>query len=179
MNWLARLKKTESTPDDTLQKQQKQVSVVSVGTSPAPVQNSGGEFVSVANAYPDPANDAALPFSAQSEHVRASPPRYSSGTTAILAREIETLLARLALFTDRGLSMEEAEILADRMVTRDQQADERRLCLECLHLSGGPERRRCSQWREVGLINGAAIPGELVTILQRCPAFNHRLEVTG
>lgn len=137
MNWLARLKKLENTPASTLQKLQKEekgVSVVFVGASLEPFQNS--------------------------------------------ASENGMLAARLALFTGRGMSMEDAEARAVRMESRDRERDDRRLCLECLHLSGGAGGWRCSQWRK-RQCNGPDIPGDLVTVvLHRCAGFKDRLEGT-
>ena len=43
---------------------------------------------------------------------------------------------RLALFHDRGLNRAAAIALADRLTVRDQQHDERRVCLECAHMAG-------------------------------------------
>lgn len=88
----------------------------------------------------------------------------------------DTQTGRLALFTDRGLSMEEAQAMADRLAGRDLESDDRRLCIECAHLSGGTEVWRCSQWRKRQHY-GPEIPNDLVTvILHRCAGFNDRLE---
>lgn len=83
----------------------------------------------------------------------------------------DTFTARLVLFTARGLSLAEAEAMAARLERRDREGDERRLCLECRYLSGGPDARRCSQWRTLGLAS-AAIPADLATIPQRCPRYH-------
>lgn len=50
--------------------------------------------------------------------------------------EIDAFTARLARFTDKGLSLDNTEALADKLVTRDRDNDSRRLCLECAHLQG-------------------------------------------
>ena len=55
---------------------------------------------------------------------------------AMNGREIDTFTARLARFTDKGLMLDDAEKLADKLVTRDRESDDRRLCLECVHLAG-------------------------------------------
>jgi hypothetical protein len=89
----------------------------------------------------------------------------------------ELAAARLALFTDRGLSMDEAEAMAARLVCRDLEQDDRRLCLECQHLSGGVRARRCSQWQQIGQVSGPAIPVELPTLLQRCAGFTFKSSV--
>lgn len=54
--------------------------------------------------------------------------------------------------------------------------DDRTLCLDCAHLYGTPEARRCSQWRQTGMPS-PAIPVDQVDILRRCGAFSHQ-EVT-
>lgn len=175
MNWLARLKKLESSQAPTLQNLQKEGTaafVGFVGSCPEPFQNSGGEVVTLAGSYSCPANDekdggrhaegAQLPSPEQ-----LAPP----------GQAVDVFTARLALFTDRGLSMGDAKAIAERLAKRDLEQDERRLCMECMHLSGGTNSRRCSQWQKIGLIRGAAIPGELVMLLQRCAGFNKRLEV--
>lgn len=88
----------------------------------------------------------------------------------------DTFTARLTLFKDRGLSTEEAEELAHRLTGRDLEQDDRRLCIECSHASGGAGGWRCSQWRPMQ-INSPDLPGDLVkVILHRCVRFNERLE---
>lgn len=154
MNWLARLKKLDDTPDATLQKLRKGqegVSVVFVGPGSAYSQNSIGEADPTIVADADPANDPATPIT-------------------------DLFTARIALFTDRGLNMDDASALADRMAHRDDEHDDRRICLECKHLSGDVVHRRCSQWRKLW-IGDASTPADLVDVLQRCAGFNHRLEV--
>ena len=84
--------------------------------------------------------------------------------------------ARLALFTGRGLKAEDADDLAQRLTRRDLERDDRRVCLECRHMYGDVERRRCSQWRKLW-IGDASTPADLVDVLQRCTGFNQRLEI--
>jgi hypothetical protein len=87
--------------------------------------------------------------------------------------DIET--ARLALFTDRGLSLNDAQISVGRLRTRDRERDDRRLCLECRYLSGGPGAWQCSQWQMLN-VRSPALPADLVLLLlQRCKAFKPRL----
>ncbi len=87
--------------------------------------------------------------------------------------EIDTFTARLARFTDKGLDLTTAETLADKLVIRDRETDDRRLCLECLHLhrAGG---WRCGNWLRAGVAmraKDAQLPGDLVMQLQRCDGF--------
>lgn len=91
---------------------------------------------------------------------------------------VGTFAARLELFSGHRLSLEDAQALAQRLVIRDLDHDERRLCLECQHLFGGAGGWRCSQWRKTGSTS-PDLPSDLVTIvLHRCGGFTDRLEAT-
>ena len=92
-------------------------------------------------------------------------------STAMNGAEIDTFTTRLARFTDRGLSLDDAERLADKLVIRDREADDRRVCLECVHIRHGG---RCGNWRAAGVAIfalDARLPGDFTTILQRCDGF--------
>jgi hypothetical protein len=83
--------------------------------------------------------------------------------------------ARLSLFSDRGLNLNEAQVAVRRLRTRDRERDDRRLCLECRHLSRGPGGWQCSQWRMLN-VRSPTLPADLVLLLlQRCKAFKPRL----
>lgn len=91
--------------------------------------------------------------------------------TAMNGPEIDTFTARLARFADKGLILADAERLADKLVHRDRDGDDRRVCLECVHLRHGG---RCSNWRAAGVATNAMdarLPGDFTTILQRCDGF--------
>lgn len=93
---------------------------------------------------------------------------------AMNGAEIDTFTARLARFTDRGLGMDDAEALADRLVIRDREGADRRLCLECTHLHG-VGRWRCGNWQQSAIAiraNDVQLPDELARQLQRCGGFN-------
>lgn len=92
-------------------------------------------------------------------------------TNAMNTVEMEAFMARVSLFNERGVNTTEAEGMADALVQRDREADERRLCLECSHLRRSAGLWRCGQWERVGLAV-ADVPGEVVNMLQRCSAFN-------
>ena len=90
-------------------------------------------------------------------------------SSAMNTGEIETFAKRAALFNRRGLASLDAESLADKLVNRDREGDNRRACLECRGLSGsGPYQ--CSPWRQAGL-GGPMVARQLVTMLQRCKGF--------
>lgn len=79
--------------------------------------------------------------------------------------------ARVQRFMDRGITLEAAEALADRLAMRDADLDDRRLCLECTYLGASG---RCVA-AATGRLPGAATRLEpLQTILQRCEAFGLR-----
>ncbi len=117
----------------------------------------------------------------------ASPPAYlhnlgavDSGATkpdrwcwphslACNSKEINTFTARLVRFTDKGLSLADAESEADRLVIRDRECDDRRLCLECTHLQG-TDRWRCGNWQAASVARDR-LSRVLVLMLQRCGGF--------
>lgn len=89
------------------------------------------------------------------------------------SNEIDTFMARLAQFTDKGVSYHDAELLLDELVIRDRDGDDRRLCLECTQLQGaGPWR--CGNGIVAGIAHttrDAQLPCELVSTLQNCDGF--------
>lgn len=153
MSWLARLKKNECAPETDTAKPTKPGFVGSVGAIPETFQKSGGD--------PGAANDPA-----------PDPDRWAwPHSTAMNTAEIDTFTARLARFTDRGLILADAEALADKLVNRDREGDDRRLCLECASLHRGG---RCGNWQAAGVAiraRDAQLPGDFTTMLQRCGGF--------
>lgn len=96
-------------------------------------------------------------------------------TTAMNGSEIDTFMARLVRFTTKGVIHDDAEQLADKLVARDRESDDRRLCLECNHLSGHAGLWRCRDWPRAGIVTqarDAGLPGDLVRTLQRCDGFS-------
>lgn len=90
-------------------------------------------------------------------------------SSALNGQELDSLLARQALFCQRGASAQDAERLADRLVNRDRSSDDRRLCLECRHLRGeGPYR--CGNARAADV--HADLARDLVLTLQRCHGYD-------
>lgn len=173
MNWLARLKKTQIPPNMDATNATKPGFVGFVASIPAPIQKT--ECVSAA------ANDPVQTVGLMVNPVLATlvtpepaampdPDRWCwPHSSAMTGREIDTMIERTGLFNRRGLSALEAELLADKLVNRDREADDRRLCLECAHLSraGG---LRCAQWQRAGL-GAPGVPAGLHLVLQRCNGF--------
>ena len=88
--------------------------------------------------------------------------------------EIDTFTARLHHFTGRGLAEPDAERLADKLVTRDRESDDRRLPFECIHLAGYAGTWGCRNWQRAGVATkarNAQLPATLVVQLQRCDGF--------
>lgn len=78
------------------------------------------------------------------------------------------LITRTNLFMRRGLREERARELAEKLGQRDDEFDDRRMCIECAHLQrdGG-----CFAARQ-GWIQGAALYLTPVqNMLQRCAHF--------
>lgn len=151
MNWLARLKK-QNGPEPHPTKPTEPGFVGFVAPSPGHTQKFEGAAPPAANDNtPDPDRDCW--------------PHSSAMNTA----ELDRMVGRVELFVARGLNLFDATALADKLVRRDRDGDDRRLCLECSSLNSGTGRR-CSAWRRAGL-GGQAVPAEWVELPQRCPAF--------
>ena len=164
MKWLARLKK-EKAPDPQATK----------ATKP-PEWEHGAGFVGFVAYPPAPfqktevneaaANDTATTPSADPD--RCCWPH----SEAMNGREIDTFAARLERFTVKGVSLDDAERLADKLVIRDREGDNRRLCLECAHLHGAG-RWRCGNWQRADVARDG-LACDLVLTLQRCNGFIER-----
>ena len=150
------------------------VTVATVATvrSDSPPSVASVATVSVATAQKQAANDPTP--------VTQDPDRWAwPHSAAMNGAEIDTFTARLARFTDKGVSHGDAERLTDKLVMRDREQDDRRLCLECTHLSGyGASSWRCGNWQRAGVAIRARdvqLPADLVQQLQRCDGFTHVL----
>lgn len=186
--WLARLK-NQKAPDTHATKPTKPPqrgdgagSVGFVAYPAAPFENfvaaDGAGFVGFVAYPPTPiakirqGNGATIKpqDTAASEAAPTSPDRWCwPHSQAMNTAEIDAFTARLARFTDEGVSYDDAERLADALVSRDREGDDRRLCLECAHLQGAG-RWRCGNWLLAGL-DSPEIGRDLALMLQRCPGF--------
>jgi len=94
-------------------------------------------------------------------------------STAMTGAEIDNFKARLSKFGDKGLTAPDGEALADKLVLRDREADDRRVCPECRNLSGySPGSWRCSNWKPAS-VGTSGLPLDLVLMLQRCNGFEN------
>ncbi len=102
--------------------------------------------------------------------------------TAMNSTELDRFTARLDRFTNKGVIHADAERLADRLVIRDRDSDDRRSCLECTHLGGhGRTSWRCGNWQAAGVAIRARdnqLPADLVQQLQRCDGLTHAFNPT-
>ena len=92
--------------------------------------------------------------------------------------EMRTFTARLSCFTDRGLIVPFAESVADKLVIRDREVDDRQLCLECHCLAGTTGSWRCGNWKQAEIATRAVdarLANEEVTLPRRCAGFDGQL----
>lgn len=171
MGWLDRLK-NETPPDPHAreprqppQGEEKTGFLGLLAYPPAPFEKSEA---------PEPLTEP-MPMTAANDPAPArdavqDPDRWNwPNSPAMNAAEVDTFTARLARFTDKGLIVPVAEALADGLVIRDREADDRRLCLECAHLQGF-NHWRCANWQQAEMAR-EGLARDLVTMLQRCPGF--------
>ena len=90
-------------------------------------------------------------------------------SSAMNGQELDTLMARQALFMERGASPQDAERMADKLVSRDRGEDDRHICLECRHLRG-ESTYRCGNARAAGLHPDLA--RDMVLTLQHCHGYD-------
>lgn len=85
---------------------------------------------------------------------------------AMNGAELDRFAERARQFARRSISANAAEAMADRLVIRDRERDDRRTCLECTAFRSG----RCDNYRHAGL-RAPEVSRDLATLLQRCPGF--------
>jgi hypothetical protein len=152
MKWLVRLK-TQKVSTSHFTESTNPGFVGFVGPTAASIEKTDGDLTASKDANPDP-DRWCYP---------------NSG--ALNANELDTFTARLALFTERGLSLTDGELLADMLLKRHREQDDRTICLECTHLQRG---WRCGNWQRAGVARAskdAQLPSNLVYLLQYCDGF--------
>lgn len=80
--------------------------------------------------------------------------------------DISAFLDRRARLLRWGWAESEAEKVAERLVERDREHDERVSCADCRHYRPG----RCGNHRRAGL-DVVDVGRDLAAMLQRCPGF--------
>lgn len=98
-------------------------------------------------------------------------------SSAMNGAEIDLFGKRVDLFFYRNLPLPEAETMADKLVLRDRDRDDRRVCMECSHLVDIGHGWRCPNWQRSGVALKARdneLPADFVIQLQRCDGFSER-----
>lgn len=152
-------------------KQNREIATLTVATD---ATHAGAQIATVAGAATVTVASPKNTLSVENDpapHARATDPDLWCWphSPAINTREIETFKVRLTRFTDKGVSYDEAERLADALVIRDREGDDRRLCLDCTHMQGFG-CWRCSNWLVANVAREGLGP-DLVRMLQRCAGF--------
>ena len=162
--WLARLK-NQNTPGAGATKPTKPTQDTHAGGFVGFVAHPQGHIQKFDGAVANPETPAA-------NAPTTDPDRWAwPHSSAMNGQELDTLMARQALFCQRGASAQDAERLADSLVNRDRDDDDRRLCLECRHLQGATPWR-CGNWFMAGVAvrsGDAGLARDMVMLLQRCP----------
>lgn len=157
------------------------VATVAVANLQTPAANDPTPATTVSVTLPTP-DGKGLPttpadgFRNSDENTDTDPDRWCwPHSTAMTGSEIDLFAQRLARFTTKGVIQSDAESIADKLVIRDREAGDRRLCLECTHLGGyGRTSWRCNNWQRSGIAirqRDNQLPAELVQQLQRCDGF--------
>jgi hypothetical protein len=169
MNWLARLKNAPSAETDATK-----------ATKPLHAQAEAGfvGFVAPALAVLEKIGHGAAAVNDAVATATDNPDRGCwPATAAMNTVEIETFTARLSRFTDKGMTIGECEVLADKLVIRDREQDDRHSCIECTHLVGA-SGWRCGNWQRAGVAiraRYAQLPTDWMYLLQRCDGFTHAI----
>ena len=147
--------------------------LLAVSAVPTEAVSAKPEHLSSVLAVPSP---AVLEKHDSSIVVTEDPDRWCwPHSSAMNGAEIDTFAVRMHKFTDKGLARNDGETLADKLVLRDRDQDDRRVCLECTHFAGhGAESWRCGNWQAAGVAirsRDAQLPADLVMQLQRCDGF--------
>ncbi|MCV2354632.1 hypothetical protein LNV09_10710 [Paucibacter sp. B2R-40] len=81
--------------------------------------------------------------------------------------ELDTMEARLMLFTRRSMADTEADLLADKLLQADREQSGQVTCHLCQHFN--PRRKTCGNFRAAGV--GQEIGSDLAAMLQQCPGY--------
>lgn len=171
MNWLARLKNASSTETDATK-----------ATKPSQAQPEAGfvGFVAPTLAAMEKINSCAVAVNDPVVTATDNPDRWCwPASDAMNTVEIGTFMARMARFTTKGMTIADGEVLVDKLVIRDRDQDDRKVCLECRHIAGhGAGSWHCGNWQASGVAmrsRDAQLPADLVVQLQRCDGFTAQL----
>jgi len=124
--------------------------------------------VAVAQSRDDENNAVALDYI-------PNPDRYCwPYSSAMNSEEIDRFKDRLEIFQAKGLDELNAEALADKLVLRDRDRDDRKVCYECRYIKG-ISSLRCENWKLAGIAlksSDSFLGKEFAMMLQRCHGFD-------
>lgn len=104
-----------------------------------------------------------------------NPDRYCwPNSSAMNSGEIDKFKFRLEIFQAKGLDELHAEALADKLVLRDRDRDDRKVCYECRYIKG-ISSLRCENWKSAGIAlksSDSFLGEEFAMMLQRCHGFD-------
>ncbi len=83
--------------------------------------------------------------------------------------EIEAFNRRVVQFQNQGIDLPKAEAIAETLLVRDRDTDDRRMCVECLSLA----KFNCTTPKAAGLTTRDVRP--IRFMLQRCDGFKGRI----
>ena len=95
-------------------------------------------------------------------------------SSAMNSGEIVKFKSRLEIFQAKGLDELNAEALADKLVLRDRDSDDRKVCYECRYMKG-ISSLRCENWKLAGIAmksSDAFLGKDFAMMLQRCHGFD-------
>ena len=104
-----------------------------------------------------------------------NPDRYCwPNSSAMNSGEIVKFKSRLEIFQAKGLDELNAEALADKLVLRDRDSDDRKVCYECRYMKG-ISSLRCENWKLAGIAmksSDSFLGKDFAMMLQRCQGFD-------
>jgi hypothetical protein len=95
-------------------------------------------------------------------------------SSAMNSGEIDKFKYRVEIFQTKGLDEMNSEALADKLVLRDRDGDDRKVCYECRYLKG-TSSLRCENWKLAGIAlksSDSLVGNYFATLLQRCDGFD-------
>lgn len=110
------------------------------------------------------------PASKLTDDMRAALREAKAELLALLAGDAKHSARVRARLLRWGWPAPEAEAMAERLVRRDREADDRVSCAECAHYRPG----RCGKHPRAGL-HSPGVARDLAAMLQRCPGFDPRI----
>jgi hypothetical protein len=125
-------------------------------------------FALIRNSANSPERQQPCGFSQNSQLSQGSPglTPHDLAAVAWMEADIGKFITRRDRLLRWGWTEPDAEKLAERLVQRDREQDDRVNCIDCRHYRPG----RCGNHRHAGL-GTSEVGRDLASLLQRCPGF--------